>query len=105
MLVFVGGLGHFGEFPRLVEVGDCGGVEGEVAEGRAVGGALGEGTVGEVEVVGGAKEEYALSWMDRLISPCVHVHGDGCGKHTLWRGREICRPMRLRDRSRSSRHA
>ena len=61
MLVFVGGLRHFGEVPCLVEAGDCGGVDGEVAEGGAVGGTLGEGTIGKVEVVRGAEQEYAFS--------------------------------------------
>ena len=61
MLVFVGGVGHGGEFAGSVELGNGARVEGEVAEGGAVGGALGEGAVGEVEVVGGAEEEDAFS--------------------------------------------
>ncbi len=61
VFVFVGREGHFGEFGGLLELGDCSGVEEQVAEGGRVAGALGEGAAGEVDVVGGAEEEYAFS--------------------------------------------
>ena len=61
VLVLVGALVHVLEVAGFVELGGCGGVDGEVAERCAVVGALGQGGFFEVEVVGWSEEEDALA--------------------------------------------
>lgn len=97
MLVLVDGLAHLLEGFGVggLEVGRCGCVDGEGAEGGGVVGRLGQGCGGEVVVVGRAEEEdaFAVEWLS--ISCCPGMVRD---EKKMWQKKE---PQSIQSRART----